>query len=166
MSKFRVLRPIEVDGTLYKPKPGLNETIPKTTKSAGDGREISVNHDGLIELSSQEATGFTLGQLETAGPMEPASASDASQLAPAVESATSAKPVPRTTMPATGSARQEDSDSAPAKPVSPPFSKQIASAKPAARKNLKTGSNSESASAAHAATSNEAGKPAESTKKG
>ncbi|HUY12404.1 MAG TPA: hypothetical protein VMX16_02085 [Terriglobia bacterium] len=66
MAQFKITRPIELSGLLYIPKPGPDEVAGKTAKSAGNGRQILVNSEGVIELTGEEATRFTLGQLEMA----------------------------------------------------------------------------------------------------
>jgi hypothetical protein len=65
MAKYKIIRPIEHNRKLY---------VPATAPSAADGTEIEVDASGLIELSDQEASQLTQGQVqpfpETPAPRE------------------------------------------------------------------------------------------------
>jgi hypothetical protein len=60
MPTFKVLRPIELNGTLYLPAGVAPPTKPR---SAGTGGAVKVNTSGAIELTPDEAAQMTLGQI-------------------------------------------------------------------------------------------------------
>jgi len=62
MAKFKVLRPIEYNGTVYLPEAAGAAPI---VKSAGNGQDIPVDGSGVIELNESQAAEFTLGQIES-----------------------------------------------------------------------------------------------------
>lgn len=64
MAKFKVLRPIELDGTLYLPQ---GERPPATPKSCSNGADIPVNMAGILDLTPAQATQFDLGQIQAIG---------------------------------------------------------------------------------------------------
>ena len=64
MAKFKVIRPVEFNHKLYVPAPLAGEEIPETAASAGSGRKIPVDQSGIIEIASQVASSFALGQIE------------------------------------------------------------------------------------------------------
>jgi hypothetical protein len=55
MAKYKIIRPVEHNRKLY---------VPATTPSAADGTEIEVDASSSIELSDQEASQFTQGQIQ------------------------------------------------------------------------------------------------------
>lgn len=59
MPKYKVLRPIEHNQTLYLPK---EVPAPSTVKSAGHGQEIQVDASGAIELDGEQAQALVNGQ--------------------------------------------------------------------------------------------------------
>ncbi|HUI42087.1 MAG TPA: hypothetical protein VL523_08970 [Terriglobia bacterium] len=59
MPKYKVLRPIEHNQTLYLPK---DASAPSKAKSAGHGQEIQVDVSGTIELDSEQAQILVHGQ--------------------------------------------------------------------------------------------------------
>jgi hypothetical protein len=61
MPKFKVLRPIELNGTLYLPE---GATPPGKPRSAGSGDPISVDAGGVIELTDAQAAAMTAGQIQ------------------------------------------------------------------------------------------------------
>jgi hypothetical protein len=61
MAKYKVVRPIEHNHTLYLP--GGEATTGKA-KSSSHGDAIAVDNSGIIELTAQEAAQFTGGQIE------------------------------------------------------------------------------------------------------
>ncbi len=60
MARYKVLRPIEHNQKLYLPE--VTDALP-SVKSAGNGRDISVEASGIIELSEQEAVELVDGQI-------------------------------------------------------------------------------------------------------
>jgi len=60
MAKYKVVRPIEHNNKLYLP---AGEATTGTAKSASHGGNVPVDNSGTIELTAQEAAGFTNGQL-------------------------------------------------------------------------------------------------------
>jgi len=60
MAKYKVVRPIEHNNKLYLP---AGDTATGTAKSASHGGDIPVDSSGTIELTAEEAAGFTNGQL-------------------------------------------------------------------------------------------------------
>jgi hypothetical protein len=60
MPNFKVLRPIEMNGTLYLPE---GATPPKKPRSAGSGEPVNVDTSGVIELTADQAAAMTLGQI-------------------------------------------------------------------------------------------------------
>ena len=71
MAKYKIIRPVEHNRKLY---------VPATTPSAADGTEIEVDASGSIELSDQEASQLTQGQIQ-AFPDAPAPGEDAGKSA-------------------------------------------------------------------------------------
>ncbi len=61
MAKYKVLRPIELSGTLYLPEGAI---APKKPRSAGNGAQIKVDTTGIIELTAVEAAEMTAGQIQ------------------------------------------------------------------------------------------------------
>jgi hypothetical protein len=61
MPNFKVLRPIELNGTLYLPE-GL--AAPKKARSAGNGEQVTIDSSGMIELTADQAAAMTLGQVQ------------------------------------------------------------------------------------------------------
>lgn len=60
MAKFKVLRPIELEGTLYLPE---GSEPPKKPKSCGNGVAVNTDMSGVIELEPETAALMTLGQI-------------------------------------------------------------------------------------------------------
>ncbi len=63
-ARFKVLRAIELDGKLYFLNPNIGVTPPAKAKSACNGADIAVDASGVIELTDQQASEMTLGQIE------------------------------------------------------------------------------------------------------
>ncbi|MGH9358552.1 MAG: hypothetical protein ACRD22_06580 [Terriglobia bacterium] len=61
MAQYEVLRPIELNGKLYL---RVNDAVLEKVKSCGNGRDISVDVGGVIELSESQAAELILGQVE------------------------------------------------------------------------------------------------------
>jgi hypothetical protein len=61
MAKFKVLRPIELGGTLYLPE---TETAAAKAKSCGNGADIPVDASGVIELTDEQAAEMRDGQIQ------------------------------------------------------------------------------------------------------
>jgi hypothetical protein len=60
-STYKVLRPIELNGTLYLP---AGATPPMKPRSAGSGEAVNVDTSGVIELTADQAAAMTLGQIQ------------------------------------------------------------------------------------------------------
>ncbi|GEM_PF-3333262 len=130
MAKYQVLRPIEQSGTLYKPKPGPGEPVPKTAKSAGNGREIFVNTEGVIELTTVNIPRFTLGQIGPVEIVQLGSEPNTSQPASTPEPAPPQTRMTGLTNDNAASSRPQGTDSTPVKPEEHASPQQQASAKP------------------------------------
>jgi hypothetical protein len=60
MPKYKVLSPIEKNGTLYVPE---GADFPKTWASGGHGKLIPVDRGGAVELTEDEAAVMVYGQV-------------------------------------------------------------------------------------------------------
>jgi hypothetical protein len=61
MPKFKVLRPIELDGKLYV---SGGDKAPETAKSACNGQVVAIDASGVIELTDGQAAEMVMGQVE------------------------------------------------------------------------------------------------------
>jgi hypothetical protein len=61
MAQYKVLRPIELNGTLYLPE---GATPPQKPRSAGNGKDVAVEGGGMIQLSDAQAAEMQLGQIQ------------------------------------------------------------------------------------------------------
>lgn len=61
MAKYKVVRPIERNQRLYCP---AASHAPSQVKSCAHGNDIPTDFSGVIDLSPEEATLFSLGQIE------------------------------------------------------------------------------------------------------
>jgi len=61
MPSFKVLRPIELNGTLYLPE---GATAAAKARSAGNGEQVTIDTSGVIELTADQAAAMTLGQIQ------------------------------------------------------------------------------------------------------
>lgn len=60
MPKYKIVKPIEHNQTLYLPE---TTAAPANAKSASHGKEIPVDTSGTIELDEAQASSFRHGQI-------------------------------------------------------------------------------------------------------
>ncbi len=64
MAKYTVLRPVELDGTLYLAPSDAKP--PKRARGCGAGGYVPVDGSGEIELTAEQAAQMSIGQVKIA----------------------------------------------------------------------------------------------------